>query len=175
MEEPSQEQVEVVDRIFSIRNERVMLDFDLADIYGIPTKVLKQAVRRNHNRFPSDFMFELSEDEWNVLRSQFVTSSWGGIRYLPMAFTEQGVAMLASVLRSEVAAQANIAIIRSFVKMRRHLSRQEIMAREIEILKAHVDKHGSEIDALFDYLEAQIDRNEEPRVLIGFRREDSEN
>jgi hypothetical protein len=87
-----------------------MLDKELADLYGVETKVLKQAVRRNIDRFPDDFMFELTRDEFSHLRSQFVTSSWGGARYLPMAFTEQGVAMLSSVLKSDRAIQVNIQI-----------------------------------------------------------------
>ena len=88
-------------KIFSIRGEQVMLDFDIATLYDVETKVLNQAVKRNLDRFPEDFMFQLTENEWENLRSQFVTSSWGGRRYLPYAFTEHGVTMLASVLKSE--------------------------------------------------------------------------
>jgi hypothetical protein len=90
----------IAQQIFVIRGEKVMFDFDLAQLYGIPTKALKQAVKRNLNRFPDDFMFELKEKEFKNLRSHFVTSSWGGIRYPPMVFTEQGVAMLSSILKS---------------------------------------------------------------------------
>ena len=90
----------IADKILFIRNQKVLLDRDLAEMYGVETKVLKQAVRRNIERFPKDFMFELTKDEYSNLRSQFVTSSWGGTRYKPMVFTEQGVAMLSSVLRS---------------------------------------------------------------------------
>src|SRR5665647_104195 len=99
-------------KIYEIRGQRVMLDFDLAELYETETKRLKEAVRRNLSRFPDDFMFELSPKEWEILRTQFATSSWGGIRYQPFAFTEQGVAMLASVLKSETATQVNIQIIR---------------------------------------------------------------
>ena len=98
----------IASKIYMIRQVKVMLDRDLAELYGVETKVLKQAVKRNMKRFPSDFMFELSKEEFTNLRSQIVTSSWGGARYLPMAFTEQGVAMLSSVLRSRRAIQVNI-------------------------------------------------------------------
>jgi hypothetical protein len=106
--------------IYEIRGQRVMLDFDLAELYDTETKRLKEAVRRNIARFPVDFMFELSPDEWKILRTQFATSSWGGLRYLPFAFTEQGVAMLASVLKSETAIQVNIQIIRAFIALRQY-------------------------------------------------------
>ena len=98
----------IANKIYLMRSTKMMLDRDLAELYGVETKVLKQAVRRNIDRFPADFMFELTRDEFNNLRSQIVTSSWGGARYLPMAFTEQGVDMLSSVLRSNRAIQVNI-------------------------------------------------------------------
>ena len=106
--------------IYKIRDEKVILDRDIARLYDIPTKVLKQAVRRNIDRFPTDFMFELSDDEFQNWRSQFVTSNSDkmGLRYAPMAFTEQGVAMLSSVINSQRAIQMNIVIMRTFVKMR---------------------------------------------------------
>jgi hypothetical protein len=110
----------IQNKIHEIRGQRVMLDFDLADLYDTETKRLKESVRRNIARFPSDFMFELSPDEWKILRTQFATSSWGGHRYLPFAFTEQGVAMLASVLKSETAIQVNIQIIRVFIALRQY-------------------------------------------------------
>ena len=105
-----------------------MLDADLANLYGVETKVLNQAVGRNRERFPDDFMFQLSRKDLEHLRSQFVTSSWGGRRYPPYAFTEQGVAMLSSVLRSKRAAQVNVAIMRTFVKLRRMLATIEALA-----------------------------------------------
>jgi len=104
----------ITSKIYLMRGVKVMLDTDLAELYGVETKVLKQAVRRNINRFPAGFMFELTRDEFKNLRSQFVTSSWGGTRYPPMAFTEQGVAMLSSVLKSDRAIQVNIHIMRAF-------------------------------------------------------------
>ncbi|MDE6711957.1 MAG: ORF6N domain-containing protein [Alistipes sp.] len=121
-----EELLTIRNKIYEIRRQRVMLDFDLAAMYQIETKTLKQAVRRNIERFPEDFMFELTQDEYNSLtislRSQFVTSNKGGIRYMPFAFTEQGVAMLSSVLRSETAIRANIAIMRAFVTMRNYIT-----------------------------------------------------
>jgi len=106
-------------KIYEIRGQRVMLDFDLAQMYGTETKVLKQAVKRNIKRFPTDFMFELNKEEFEFLRSQFVTSNQrGGTRYMPFAFTEQGVAMLSSILNSEVAIEINISIMRAFIAVR---------------------------------------------------------
>ena len=126
----------IQNKIYEIRGCRVMLDFDLAELYGTETKVLKQAVRRNMRRFPPDFMFELSQEEFQTLRSQFVTSNKrGGTRYMPFAFTEQGVAMLSSVLNSEAAIEINISIMRAFVSVRQYLSSINSTAKEIEELK----------------------------------------
>src|SRR5690606_6564463 len=108
----------IQNKIYEIRGQKVMLDYDLAEIYEVPTKVLKQAVKRNNERFPPDFMFTLTQKEFDSLRSQIVTSKRGGTRYMPYAFTEQGVAMLSSVLNSEKAIQVNIIIIRTFVLIR---------------------------------------------------------
>jgi hypothetical protein len=110
---------EIRNLIYNIRGKAVMLDSDLAELYQVPTKVLNQAVRRNMDRFPDDFMFQLTTGEYKNLRSQIVTSSYGGRRYLPLVFTEQGVAMLSSVLRSDVAIKANIGIMRAFVQVKR--------------------------------------------------------
>lgn len=105
-------------KIYEIRGQRVMLDFDLAELYQVETRRLNEAVKRNIKRFPDDFMFQLTVDEWKILKSQFATSSWGGTRKLPYAFTEQGLAMLSGVLNSEIAIQVNINIMRAFVAMR---------------------------------------------------------
>src|SRR5436190_22664268 len=114
--------IPVEDAILAIRGQKVLLDADLAPMYGVTVKALNQAVKRNLTRFPADFMFELTADEVSNLRSQFVTSSsWGGRRYLPRAFTEQGVAMLSSVLRGERAALVNVEIMRAFVRLRQIL------------------------------------------------------
>ena len=127
-------------KIYEIRGQRVMLDFDLAELYQVPTKALKQAVRRNSERFPSDFMFENTESEYNSLkdslRSQIVTSNKGGVRYMPFAFTEQGVAMLSSVLRSETAIQVNIAIMRAFVAMRNYITTTTQITAELSEIRA---------------------------------------
>ena len=123
-------------KIHEIRGKQVMLDFDLATLYGVETKVLKQGVKRNIRRFPVDFMFELTQDEFNSLRSQIVTSNKrGGIRYMPFAFTEQGVAMLSSILNSETAIEINISIIRAFVSARKYLSSANNTIQEIQELK----------------------------------------
>ena len=120
--------------ILEIRGKKVMLDMDLAIIYEVETRVLKQAVRRNIDRFPDDFMFELTLEELQNLTSQFVTSSWGGQRHKPFAFTEQGIAMLSSVLKSKKAIQMNIAIMRAFVMMRQFaLSFQELSEKLLEL------------------------------------------
>ncbi|MDH4027545.1 MAG: ORF6N domain-containing protein [Nitrospirota bacterium] len=128
-------------KIYMIREHKVMLDSDLAELYKVPTKVLLQAVRRNAVRFPSDFMFQLNNQEVTALRSQIVTSKAGkgGRRYLPYVFTEQGVAMLSSVLKSERAIQVNIAIMRSFVKIREMLSTHKDLARKLEEMEKEYD------------------------------------
>lgn len=135
--------------ILLIRGQKVMLDADLARLYGVETKVLNQAVKRNIDRFPQDFMFQLSASEFQRLKSQFVTSSlrsqgatsssWGGRRYPPYAFTEQGVAMLSSVLRSEQAVHVNIEIMRAFVKLRQMLADNEQLARKLMALERKYD------------------------------------
>ena len=109
---------QIKNNILKIRGKNVILDFQLANMYQVETKRLKESVRRNMRRFPSDFMFELTAEEWKNLRSQFATSSWGGQRYLPFAFTEQGVAMLSGLLNSDIAIEMNISIMRAFVMMR---------------------------------------------------------
>ena len=122
-------------KIFQIRDKNVMLDSDLAELYNVPTKALLQAVKRNRKRFPDDFMLLLTKHEVVSLRSQFVTSRWGGRRYLPYAFTEQGVAMLSSVLNSERAIQVNIQIMRTFVKLRRAALTYVGLRRKIEVME----------------------------------------
>ena len=128
----------IATKILFLRGEKVLLDADLALLYGVETRVLKQAVRRNIDRFPEDFMFELTELEMQNLTSQIVISSWGGQRHKPFAFTEQGIAMLSSVLKSKKAIQMNIAIMRAFVMMRQFaLTYQELSEKLIELEKQH--------------------------------------
>ncbi|OGR89080.1 MAG: DNA-binding protein [Elusimicrobia bacterium RIFCSPLOWO2_01_FULL_59_12] len=124
-----------------------MLDSHLADLYGVKTKVLLQAVKRNLDRFPEDFMFKISPHEAENLRSQIVTSSWGGRRYMPYAFTEQGVAMLSSVLRSRRAIQVNVAIMRAFVKLRELLATHKDLARKLAELER---KYDTQFKVVFD-------------------------
>ncbi len=138
--------------ILEIRGKKVMLDMDLAIIYEVETRVLKQAVRRNIDRFPDDFMFEITAEELKNLTSQFVTSSWGGQRHKPFAFTEQGIAMLSSVLKSKKAIQMNIAIMRAFVMMRQFaLSYQELSEKLLELEKLHNQKFD-DIEQVLTYL-----------------------
>src|SRR5256886_14641366 len=135
-------------RIFVLRGHRVMLSFDLAALYGVEPKVLIQAVKRNSDRFPEDFMFQLTDQEFRNLKSQIVTSSWGGLRRAkPYAFTEQGVAMLSSVLRSKRAVQVNIAIMRTFVQLRRLMDTNRDLARKIEALEKKYDEQFAEVFA----------------------------
>ena len=148
-------------KIHTIRNQKLMLDVDLAELYNVETKRLKEAVRRNISRFPSDFMFELNEEERLNLRTQIATSSWGGSRYLPFAFTEQGVAMLASVLKSETAIQVNIAIVRAFVAIRQSLALKP--ADSMPELKAELKELKQYLDEIFA---DQNDINEDTRMQL---------
>ena len=143
-----------------------MLDADLAELYQIETRVLNQAVKRNIKRFPSDFMFQLSKDEWTNLRSQFVTSSWGGTRKLPFAFTEQGVAMLSSILNSDTAIEVNIAIMRTFVAVRQMVSNTTFTTSPAE----RIEKLEHDVQELKEYMEEvftdQNDINEDTRTQL---------
>jgi ORF6N domain len=144
-------------KIYSIRGCRVMLSHDLAELYGIETKVLLQAVRRNLDRFPDDFQFSLTNQEFTILRSQTVTSSWGGARYTPMAFTEQGVGMLSSVLRSPEAVAVNIEIMRTFVKLRGMLSEHADLKRKLNSLEKKYDQNFKMVfDAIHQLMDEPI-------------------
>ena len=162
----------VMDKIYLIREKKVRLDHDLAQLYNVETKVLKQAVRRNIDRFPGDFMFELSNEEFTFLRSQFVTSRWGGARYVPMAFTEQGVAMLSSVLNSKQAIHVNIQIMRVFTRMREMLVDKLSLKLDIEEIKKKLKNQDRSIELVFNYLDELIEKedNPEPRKRIGYKR-----
>jgi len=130
----------IANKILLIHGHKVMIDRDLAKLYGVEVKYLKRQVRRNIERFPKDFMFELSKDEFKNLRCQIVTSSWGGIRYLPLAFTEQGVSMLSSVLNSKRAIQVNIQIMRTFAQMRQMMLSYKELKDKIEKMEGKYDK-----------------------------------
>jgi hypothetical protein len=138
--------------ILEIRGKKVMLDMDLAKIYEVETKRLKESVRRNIHRFPEDFMFELTEEEWFNLRSQFASSSWGGSRYLPFAFTEQGVAMLSSVLNSEKAISMNITIMRAFVMIRQWALTYQELSDKLSALEQQHNQKFNDIDQVLKYL-----------------------
>ena len=155
----------ITSKIYLIRGQKVMLDRSLAELYGVKTKVLKQAVKRNIGRFPKDFMFELTKLEFDNLRSQIVTSSWGGTRYSPMVFTEQGVAMLSSVLNSDTAIKVNIQIMRAFVKLRHVLSTNEDLKREVDELKRITDDR---FRIVFDTLDQLLAEEIKPKITIGF-------
>jgi hypothetical protein len=158
-----------VEKIYIIRGQKVMLDRDLAEMYGVEVKRLNQAVKRNTSRFPEDFMFQLNQDEFQNLKSQFVTSSWGGIRKLPYAFTEQGVAMLSSVLNSETAIQVNIQIIRLFTKMKQLILDNKDLWMKIEKIEQHLLKNDEEIKTIFAYLKKLLIQENKPRNPIGFK------
>jgi hypothetical protein len=153
--------------ILLLRGQKVILDRDLAALYGVPTKVLKQAVKRNAARFPADFMFVLTRQEFMNWRSQFVTSNPDrrGLRYAPMAFTEQGVAMLSSVLNSERAILVNIAIMRAFVQLRQLLASHDDLARKLAVLES---KYDAQFKAVFDALRQLMAPPKRPRREIGF-------
>jgi len=143
-----------------------MIDRDLAELYEVKTKVLNLAIKRNISRFPLDFMFQLSEKEFKNLRSQIETSSWGGRRYLPYAFTEQGVAMLSSVLNSDKAIQVNIQIIRTFTKLRELLATNTKLRLKIENMEK---KYDSKLKQVFDLLKQLLMQEEKPKEQIGFK------
>jgi ORF6N domain len=164
----------ILNKIYVIRNEKVMLDKDLAEMYGVETKQLKRQVKRNIDRFPKDFMFELTPKEFENLRSQIGTSSWGGTRYEPMAFTEQGVAMLSSVLNSKIAIEVNIRIIRVFTKMREFaLTHKEILL-QLSKLEKEVKGNSKDIENIFLVLKELVEKQSkpEPRNKIGFKHYD---
>ena len=163
--------VELIEKkIYLIRGHKVMLSTDLAKLYGVEVRVLVQAVKRNIERFPEDFMFQLSQEEYENLKSQIVTSSWGGARRArPYAFTEQGVAMLSSVLRSERAIQVNIAIMRAFVRLREILSTHKELAYKLAELERKIEKHDEEIKAIFEAIRRLMMAPKKPKRKIGFK------
>jgi hypothetical protein len=186
------EEIQVIqNKIYEIRGRRVMLDFDLAELYGVETKNLNLSVKRNLKRFPDDFMFQLTEQDWNNLRFQFATSRHGGRRYMPYAFTEQGVAMLSGLLNSDVAISVNISIMRAFVAMRDYLTTTQTISAELAEIRAIIEllkRDGQEtleaVNDLSEYTREEIDnlynafaalsaktpKLNKPRTPIGFRR-----
>jgi phage regulator Rha-like protein len=170
-------------RIYLIRGHRVMLSMHLAELYGVEPRVLIQAVKRNRERFPSDFMFQMTWEEASLLKSQFVTSRDSSsslrsqnvilkrgqhVKYPPYAFTEQGVAMLSSVLRSRRAVQVNIAIMRAFVKLRETLALHKELAKKLEELEQKIIHHDAQIQSIFDAIRRLMAPPEKPQGRIGF-------
>jgi len=152
-------------KIHEIRGQRVMIDFDLADMYGVDTRSLKQAVKRNESRFPSDFMFKLSKDEWDGLVSQIVIPNRGGNRFFPYAFTEQGVAMLSSVLRSEKAIEINIQIIRAFILIRQNTLLFAEINQKLENFMVDTNLQFNEI---YQALQELAIKKASPRKAVGY-------
>jgi hypothetical protein len=161
----------VVNKIYVVRGQKIMLDTDLAELYGVGTKVLKQAVKRNSDRFPKDFMFILSKKEVESLRSQIVTSKQGrgGARYLPMAFTEQGVTMLSCILNSQRAIAVNIQIIRIFTRMRELLLTNKDILLQLEKIEKRPGTHDEQIELIFKYLKQLLNPPQPVRNRIGFK------
>lgn len=164
-------EAKIVQKIYLIRGTKVMLDRDLAEMYGVETRRLKEQVNRNRERFPGDFMFELSVDEFAHWRSQFATSNADkmGLRHPPYAFTEQGVAMLSSVLRSERAIQVNIRIIRVYTRMKSLLLDNKELWLKMEKIEQALAKKDEEVQAIFKVLKNLLVKEEKPREPIGFK------
>jgi len=164
-------------KIYVVRDQKVLLDADLAELYGVETKALKQAVKRNVDRFPEDFMFEITEAEWRSLkvsvtknlRSQIVTSSWGGSRYPPMAFTEQGVAMLSSVLKSKNAIAVNIQIMRIFVRMRQLITSYKDLLKKVEKLEASDEEQNKHLKNIYSIIKELLEPAVKNHRPIGFK------
>jgi phage regulator Rha-like protein len=155
--------------IYLIRGQKVMLSTHIAQLYGVEPRSLVQAIKRNIQRFPEDFMFQLTSEEFDALKSQIVISSWGGLRRArPYAFTEQGVAMLSSVLRSERAIEVNIAIMRVFVRLRQMLATHKELATKLAELENRLKDHDEQILAIFDAIRALMTTPEKPKKKIGF-------
>jgi hypothetical protein len=160
---------EIAQRIHLVRGHKVMLDADLASLYNVETRVLVQAVKRNAQRFPSDFMFQLTDEEWAVLRSQFVTSKGrGGRRYAPYAFTEHGALMLSSVLNSDAAVEVGVFVVRTFVKLREMLATHKDLAAKLEALERKVGSHDQAIAGLIDAIRQLMVPPASSKRPIGF-------
>lgn len=166
---------QISDKILLIRGQKVLLDRNLAELYGVETKRLKEAVRRNIERFPSDFMFEMNDKEFRNWRTQFATSNSQkmGIRYKPMVFTEQGVAMLSSVLRSKRAVEVNILIMRAFVRMRELLYSDKNLALKVEKLEKQMETQGKSLQQVIQIVNQLLKQPEPESKKIGFNVEDN--
>ncbi|WP_456377934.1 ORF6N domain-containing protein [Lutibacter sp.] len=160
----------VINKIYIIRDKKVMFDRDLAELYNVTTGNLNKAVGRNLKRFPEDFMFELSKQEFENLKNQINPSSWGGTRKLPKVFTEQGVAMLSGVLHSDRAIMVNIQIMRAYSKMREILTGNLNLKLEIEEIKKKLSNQNKNIELVFNYLDELIEKKDKPRTKIGYKK-----
>jgi phage regulator Rha-like protein len=161
----------IISKIYLIRGQKVMLDRDLAELYGVETKVLKQSVRRNTERFPEDFMFEMNPTEFRNWRSQFVTSNSDtmGLRHAPFCFTEQGVTMLSCILNSKKAIEVNIRIIRVFTRMKEMLLTHKDILLKLEKLEKQVNQNNKDVQMIFEVLKQLLDPPEVPRRQIGYK------
>lgn len=162
----------IQNKIYEIREQKVMLDFDLAELYEVETRVLNQAVKRNMKRFPIDFMFQLNENEFEILKSQFVTSSWGGTRKLPFAFTEHGITMLASVLRSDKAIEVNIQIVRAFIILRQYALGYAELNQKLENFILETNLQFNDIYQALTELASKKEQEEKPRKKVGYVRDE---
>jgi phage regulator Rha-like protein len=164
----------IISKIYLVRKQKVMIDRDLAELYGVETKRLKEAVRRNSDRFPKDFMFKMNRKEFDILRTQFASSKEGrgGTRYLPMVFTEQGVTMLACILNSKRAITVNIQLIRIYTKLREMLLTHKDILLQLEKIQQKLTGHDVQIEQIFHYLKQLLNPPQPPRPRIGFRRSD---
>src|SRR3989338_3335001 len=163
----------IISKIYIIRNRKIMIDRDIAELYGVPTRALNQAVKRNIKRFPADFMFQIDKKEMKNWKSQIVTSNSEkmGLRKQPLAFTEHGILMLSSVLHSQRAIQVNIAIMRAFVKLREVLATHKELAQKFKELEHRVGRHDEEIQAIFDAIRQLMSPPQKPKGKIGFYKE----
>lgn len=164
----------LVSKIYYIRGQKVMLDEDLAELYQVETRQLNQQIKRNMERFPEDFMFQLTTEEFDNLKSQIVTSSWGGRRKLPYAFTEHGVLMLSSVLNSSRAVEVNIQIMRIYTKLREMLLTHKDILLKLEQLEQQVVQNSQDIQVVFAALKELLNHPQAPRQMIGFKTEKTE-
>jgi hypothetical protein len=165
----------ILNRIYVVRGVKIMLDKDLAELYNVETRVLNQSIKRKENRFPKDFMFQLTEKEFKNLMSQNVTSSWGGTRKMPFGFTEQGVAMLSSVLNSDVAIELNVRIIRVFTALREYALTHKDILLQLAKLEKEVKGNSKDIENIFLVLKELLEKQQKqipPRKRIGFKPDD---
>jgi hypothetical protein len=165
----------ILNRIYVVRGVKIMLDKDLAELYNVETRVLNQSIKRKANRFPKDFMFQLTEKEFKNLISQNVTSSWGGTRKMPFGFTEQGVAMLSSVLNSDIAIEVNVRIIRVFTALREYALTHKDILLQLAKLEKEVKGNSKDIENIFMVLKELLEKQQKqipPRKRIGFKPDD---